>query len=85
MLAVGECQAAAIWASAEVDGNEHRHFRMIPPLSHLPLLLSQFNHVSVLFLSRPDLKPSHVSVTEMHCVSTPLTSSTITIFGDATN
>lgn len=81
MLAVKECQVAAICVSAKVDGSEHRHFHMICPLSHLPLLLSKFNHISVWFLSHPDLKCSHVSVTEMHSVATPLTSFAITVSG----
>lgn len=50
VLAVEECQVAAIWASAKVDGNEHKHLYMISPLSHLPPLLSQFNCFSIISL-----------------------------------
>lgn len=68
-----------MWESAGVDCSDHRHFHMIPPLSHLPLLLSQLDDISVLFLSHPDLRCSHVSVTKVHSGSTSLTSSIITV------
>lgn len=79
-LAVDECQVSALWESAKVDGSEHRDFHMIPPLSHH---LCFFPHLTVFQSYFPSWSRACVSVTEMHSVSTPLTSSTIAAFEDA--
>lgn len=76
VLAVDECQVSALWASAKVDGSEHRDFHMIPPLSRLLCFFPRLTMFQSYF--SPILISSEVvGVTEKHSVSTLLTSSTM--------